>query len=194
MTYLIVYLAIGIAVLLFSLTQQHMQKGFASDLAKIVAGELHPERRLWRYRLMHGMIVPTLAGLLMIVIWPFAIYLFINTQRNRAKDMEEEIPIEPQFAVDKTHLVEQISLQEIETNELVFDPMDAVPNIPFGHLNASWQAFITDMEPNDSLWTFSAPWKSDWGQPEDRKGYAIVRNNAIAKHYVTICRGKEFGL
>ena len=108
--------------------------------------------------------------------------------------MEEEIPIEPQFAVDKTHLVEQISLQEIETNELVFDPMDAVPNIPFGHLNASWQAFITDMEPNDSLWTFSAPWKSDWGQPEDRKGYAIIRNNAIAKHYVTICRVKEFGL
>jgi len=185
MTYLVTYLAIGVVVLLLALLQDHMQKSFASDFKKAIMESLHPERKHWRYRLLHGMIVPTLSGLLVIVIWPFAIYVFINTLRNRIKDEADEFLVKPEFAVEKTHLVKQTSLQEIEANELIFDPLGAVPSVPFGHLNASWQQFIANMESGDTLWTFSALWKAEWGRPETRQGYAIVRDATIPHHYVT---------
>lgn len=185
MNYLIGYLAVGIVVLLFAILQQRRQKNFASDFSKAVLENLHPERKHWRYRLLHEFIIPALTGLLMIVAWPIAIYIHFKLQRERQLADEEEFPEPPKFAVEKSHLLQLTSPLEIMAKEMVFDPKGAVPEFPFGHLNTAWLQFNDKLEFRDEVWTFSAPWRSESGQPEIRIGYAIVRNGTIPHHYVT---------
>jgi hypothetical protein len=45
---------------------------------------------------------------------------------------------EPQFAVQPGDLLELLSVEEIEQREQVFDPLGAVAELPFGHLNDAW--------------------------------------------------------
>ncbi len=186
MYYIFGYLTVGVLVLIFAVLQKRRQNGFVEGFTNAIMEDLHPERKRWRYRLLHEIIIPSLAGLLMIISWPYAIYVHVKYQQNEAiVEDEEEIPEPPVFAVEMKDLLEKTSRQEIEAKEIIFDPLGAVPNLPFGHLNASWQQFIANMESGDTLWTFSALWKAEWGRPETRQGYAIVRDATIPHHYVT---------
>jgi len=185
MYYLYGYLLIGVVVLLFAILQQRRQKNFVSDFSKTILENLHPERKLWRYRLLHEITLPSLAGLLIIVSWPIAIHIHFKLQRKKELADDEEFPDPPKFSVLKENLVEKTTRSEIEAKEIVYDPMGAAPNVPFGHLNTSWQHYIVNLEPSDAIWTFSAPWEPQWGSTELRMGYAIVRDSTIPHHYVT---------
>jgi len=186
MYYIFGYLTVGILVLIFAVIQQRRKHGFAEGFTKAIMEDIHPERKHWRYRLLHEIVIPSLAGLLMIISWPYAIYIHVKSQQKEAiVEDEEEIPGPPAFAVEMKDLLEQSTRQEIEAKEIIFDPLGAVPNVPFGHLNASWQKFIANLESGDTLWTFSAPWNITWYEPETRFGYAIVRDTTIKHHYVT---------
>lgn len=95
---------------------------------------------------------------------------------------------EEEFAVEQEHLIAQQDLNEIEARERVTDPLGAVPELPFGHLNAAWLAFNAKLEPGDSFWTFSAQWKPSWGREEMREGYVIVRLDGIGPYFLTMRR------
>jgi len=92
-----------------------------------------------------------------------------------------------EFAVEKAHLQERLSVQDIENREFVFDPLGAVPNLPFGHLNVAWKKFIEDCTENDELWSFSAQWKN-YGENELREGYVLIKNDSLWPYFITASR------
>lgn len=130
-----------------------------------------------------------LAGLIFV---PFFPVLFFFEMKSRFFDKGKRSPSEePEFAVTRDDLQTQLSLQEIEQLEMVFDPVGAAPNVPFGHLNAAWKKFCEGIEPHDSLWSFTAQWTSAWGSKDIRQGYVIVRGEEIGAHFITVWKDIE---
>lgn len=136
-------------------------------------------RRTW---LLENAVIPVLAALLAIIAWPVAIWW-------KARDMlsgkPKPAPAARMFAVSRDDLLQQTNVREIEERERIVDPMGAVPDVPFGHLNAAWLRFLAEVEPRDQIWTFSAEWKSEWGQRETRAGYVILRSGNIGPHFLS---------
>jgi hypothetical protein len=52
-----------------------------------------------------------------------------------------------------------------------------VPDVPFGHLNAVWQAFVAERPPKAELWSFACDWTSDWDVTFARQGYVWVQGD-----------------
>lgn len=66
----------------------------------------------------------------------------------------------------------------------VFDPLQAVPDLPFGHLNEVWQAYVNGLEPESELWSFRGRWKTqyrDW----QMQGYVALQGEQIGKYFLT---------
>jgi len=92
---------------------------------------------------------------------------------------DDDDDLEPQFAVERADLLEPLSLPDIEQRERISDPLHAVPDLPFGHLNAAWKAFLGKAGSGADLWSFTAIRKADWGPVETLSGYAAVRGESI---------------
>lgn len=141
-------------------------------------------RRRGVSRILKDVLGDALIGLFLV---PFFPVLFFFEMKFRFFDKGNRSPSEePEFAVTRNDLQTQLSLQEIEQLEMVFDPLGAAPNVPFGHLNAAWKKFCEDMESHDSLWSFTAQWASAWGSKDIRQGYVIVRGEEIGAHFITV--------
>lgn len=200
MYYLNGYMSIGIVVLLFAIRQKHNLRNLILHFSKVAEEIMNPVRTSWHDRLLHNIVIPAITALVFVCIWPIAIRIFFESPREWVLDEDKELPDpfgkydlhdedwfpEPlYFAIGRGNLVQQTSLQDIEASERIFDPLGAAPNVPFGHLNASWQQFIANLKPGDVIWLFSAPWQQSWGQREIRHGYAIVRDTTIPHLYIT---------
>jgi hypothetical protein len=95
-----------------------------------------------------------------------------------------------EFAVEREHLLERLSIQQIERREIVTDPLGAVPQLPFGHLNATWLRFLKSLTDNAEIWSFSALWRKRWGGEELRCGYVAVSQGLPGNYLLTM--RKEF--
>lgn len=184
MIYLYGYLAIGVAVLVVIFAAHLISRKRESEFARGMKDALYPERKTWRYRLLNTFVVPPLAALLVLAVWPVVFYMKGKEVWGK-KDARTPQEAEKNFAVTECHLLEKLSVPEIEARERIVDPMGAVPDAPFGHLNAAWLKFKTAMEPHDSLSSFSARWSTSWGHEEILAGYVIVRGNRIGAHFLT---------
>ncbi len=89
------------------------------------------------------------------------------------------------------HLLERLTVDEIEAIEVVQDPLNAVPKVPFGHLHAVWSQVKEAMQPNDELWSFTATWPGEFGSPEPRKGYVLWRRGKPVEHVLTMYKELE---
>ncbi|TIC80292.1 hypothetical protein [Crenobacter intestini] len=98
------------------------------------------------------------------------------------------LPVEPVFAVLPEHLQQQLSIAEIEAREKVFDPLGAVPDLPFGHHNALWRSFLAKREEHDELWSFEANWQPGYGDGVLFSGYALVREGAVGEYLVVVAK------
>lgn len=176
MSYLIWYLAIGAVLLLVILISHVLSTKSESGFTRGMKSAIHPERETLHYELLENVVVPLLAAMLVLVFWPAAIYMKANEILLAKKNLTPEKKI---GSVLKDDLVRQMTVDEIELQERVIDPMGAVPDIPFGHLNTTWLRFKGNMEPQDSIWTFSARRTSDWERREILEGYVIVRADVI---------------
>jgi hypothetical protein len=47
------------------------------------------------------------------------------------------------------------------------------------------------MEPGDELWSFSARWDDDWGEPHLREGYALWRRGKLAGFVLSLYQPLE---
>jgi hypothetical protein len=95
-------------------------------------------------------------------------------------------PEEREFAVEREHLLERLTVQEIERREVVADPLKAAPDSPFGHLNTAWQEFLKGLAEGTELWSFSARWQTTWGRKELRSGYVVVEDGVPGAHFLTV--------
>ena len=184
MIYLYWYLGIGVVVLAFVYGAHHLTNEKESDSLRELLEAVNPDRKKLSYRILNNIVAPVLAAMLVIAVWPAAVYMKIKAMIQK-KDSYVS-PEEREFAVEREHLQERLTLQEIERREVVADPLKAAPELPFGHLNTAWQEFLKDCTEGTELWSFSARWQTTWGNKELRCGYVVVRDGAPGAHFLTV--------
>ncbi|TSA14898.1 MAG: hypothetical protein D4R79_02370 [Comamonadaceae bacterium] len=113
-----------------------------------------------------------------VAIWPIFVWVMVYE-----KLFTVPLPPPPQFKVTREHLRDVLSIESIETDTRVTDPLGAVPDLPFGHLNPAWERLKTGMQPGDQISTFIAPWE-EFGITWERGGYAVVRSGEVASFWV----------
>lgn len=184
MIYLYWYLAIGVVVLAVVYGAHRLTKQKESESISDLLDAVNPNRKKLSYRILTNFVAPTLAVILVVAVWPVAVYMKVMEMIQKKEN--SEFPEEREFAVDREHLLERLTVQEIEMRELVTDPLKAAPELPFGHLNAAWQGFLKSKADGAELWSFSAQWQTTWGRKELRCGYAVVQDGAPSTHILTV--------
>jgi hypothetical protein len=187
-----VYLALGVLTLAVAggahrWHHRHDRRD-PNSLASLME-ELHPERKKLWYRVRARLLAPVLTVIAMVLFWPVAWWMRcaeLLNERRVARQREEEI-----FKVKPQHLLERLTVDEIEAREIVQDPLNAVPKLAFGHLNGVWSQLKSAMQSGDELWSFTATWPGSFGSPELRKGYVLWRGRKPVSHVLTVCKELE---
>ncbi len=114
---------------------------------------------------------------IMVSLWPlvwtaaaFMLYEKI-VEKNRRKNAV--------FCVKRKHLKELTEIHTVEKNNLIHDPLNSVPNLPFGHLNSVWSQFLARQPQGAQLWSFECSWLGPLGNPELRTGYVWLLDKTI---------------
>lgn len=196
MIYLIWYLAVGIVVLLVVYISHRLSLNHGSDreqelikLTHELMASLDHTRKTWRDDLLDKVVFPLLAGFLILAAWPVVLLMLVKNKLFSCN--EEKLLPERGFSVARDDLIRQMTIEEIEQQEQVADPMRAVPDLPFGHLNAAWVEFKANLEQQDSIWSFAAQWNPDWGRKEIREGYVILRGDNVGQYFLKSLRELE---
>ena len=193
--WLVGYLLLGVAVVvILRIAGKSRKNGWAEELH----GTLVQEQRAIRSkaeRLIQDFLVPTLMYPLCVLGWPLLLtYKFWTMCRlkypakprpEREKWIREIVEEKMQFQLQTNELVQRLSIKEIEATNFIEDPVEAVPRVPFGHLNFAWEGFKKKMLDNDELWSFSTKRLSDDPAVKAVIGYAIVREGVPVERFVT---------
>lgn len=153
-----IYMGLGLLVAaVVVISHLRMKRDQPSSLMDAIKS-LNPSRQRFWYRVLEDFVVPMLTFILVWLVWPVAIVLTIiemlkdkkaginRDQRNKNKA----------FFLSKDALLKEMTVAEIERTNMVIDPMDATPNLPFGHLNALWVGFRDGLEPDETLHLFES--------------------------------------
>ncbi len=73
----------------------------------------------------------------------------------------------------------------LRNTHFVKDPLNAVPDLPFGHLNAAWTDFVSKRPADAVLWSFAYDWTSECGTLFSRRGYVWVLGDALSPWMLT---------
>jgi hypothetical protein len=133
--------------------------------------------------MLSGLLAPALTAVGVMLLWPFGLAMKLQDmakQRDHAKCKEADT-----FKLKPSDLLERMSLAEIAQRELVYDPLGAAPQVPFGHAHAAWRKFIDALQPGDEIWRFSAQRTLSSGSQVHWRGYAIKRQGQIGAYFVT---------
>ncbi len=205
MIYLTWYAVVGGIVLAVMLIANRMDTKRDSLWVRQVRDELNPERKTLRYRILGNVVAPALASLLVLGVWPVALAMVLKdrlTARAASTSKQETASAgdrgdlfgrERVFAVTHGDLRERLTIEDIEGRERVIDPLGAVPELPFGHLNATWKGFVEAAPADSELWSFCAHWQGDWGVDKRIEGYVAVTDQHIGPHLVVIQCAVEGG-
>lgn len=183
MIYLYWYLGFGVLVLVIVYGAHLMTKTKDSESLQDILDAINPDRRKLSYRILNDMVAPFLASILVVGFWPVALYV-------KVKDtFKKEVVIKDrEFSVEPEHLLEKFSVEEVEARESVIDPLNAVPSLPFGHLNSVWKKILNESGNSSEWWSFAAEWKTSWGHREFRAGYALVKDSKPGEFILTVLK------
>lgn len=175
MIYFYLYLAIGTVVLVVMYVTHKFSSNSESEGLKDILDAMNPERKKLSYRVINNCLVPVFASVIAILFWPAVLYMKIKDMRDRGPSgrFEEKV-----FGVRKADLLAKLTIQQIESAEVIEDPLGAVPALPFGHLNKCWTNLLAQMMDGDELWSFKSEWDGNWGRTEIRSGYVLVRKGS----------------
>lgn len=150
----------------------------------------------WKQRVANVFLYPLAIVFIFIPLWPLLVSIELHFPWHKLKfwtsKADRSVPWtltgeEPEFKVAKSDLLEKLSREAIEALELVDDPLHAVPNLPFGHLNRVWQSFVDGLEPDCELWSFRGRWKTEYRDYE-MQGYAAQSGETIGPYFLTAQR------
>ncbi len=175
MIYLYLYLAIGAVTLVVMYVTHRLSAKSESEGLTDILDAMNPERNKLSYRVINKGLVPVLASVIAILFWPAILYMKIKDicDRGPGGRFEEKV-----FQVSKADLLAKRTIQQIESDEVIEDPLDAVPALPFGHLNKCWKNLLAQMMDGDEIWSFRSKWDGNWGRTELRSGYVLVREGS----------------
>lgn len=174
MTYLYLYLGIGLLVGIGFSINGARAYAKAPPITEVVAQALDPDWQPPKRRWLPLILISSL-------IWPVLLLLPLLE-----RPFEPETP-SPEFAVNGDHLLELLTVDEIEARERVADPLGAVPDLPFGHLNTAWQDFLAQCEEGAEFRRFAADWDAGWCK-ERREGYVEMVDGQPGRFFMTLCR------
>lgn len=100
------------------------------------------------------------------------------------KPLPNTLSDRPPFAVTASDLKERFTVEEIEARELVKDPPQTVPDVPFGYFHHMWVAFMGSHQPGDELWWFESVFEEKYSTRYLHTGYVRVRNGVIGEHFL----------
>ena len=189
MIYLYWYLGIGSVVLILMVAFQNLTKKKNDSSLNDILADFRPERKKLWFRLLNDVFGFALVGVLLVPLWP--VLVFFKVKELIFGESDRASIHEPEFAVTRGDLQTQLSIREIEMREIVFDPLGAAPNVPFGHMNKAWKKFCENIEPPDNLWSFTAHRTSAWGSKDIRQGYVLVRREEIGRHFISVWKDIE---
>lgn len=187
-----VYLAAGIVTLVISaglaLRERWRRRGDPDSLISLLEPPDPRRRTLW-YRVRSSVLTPVLVALFLVLLWPAVPWMKFQDVRHARRAAREEA--ERVFQVHPSHLLERCSVDEAEARETVRDPLNAVPAVPFGHLNPMWSRLKAQMQAGDQLWAFEAQWQDELSRPDRRAGYVIWRGGQPVAHILTVLERLE---
>jgi len=174
-----IYLCIGVAVTGLFFVDHLRKRRTESEWMKEVRDTLYPERKKFWYRFTNNILAPVLAGLAMTVLWPVALCLQVTEylKQKRSTDLSK-----PGLQVGLDHLLEKVTVDEVIARETVADPLGGAPAVPFGHLNACWEEFVSGLSLEDELWTFRSESLGRILDQEPAAGYALVRGEVVLRY------------
>jgi hypothetical protein len=187
--YAALYLGAGVITLLVVLAANwHRLRPDPQSLASLIEAANPETKTLW-YRIRAKVLGPVLGSTLMVLLWPVAPLMKLRqwwddwrAEQRRKDDV---------FKVRRQHLLERLTVAQIEAREMVEDPLQAVPALPFGHLNEVWRGLTDGLAPGDACWSFSAQWQDDRGRPELRTGYVVWRRRKPVGYILTMVKSLE---
>jgi hypothetical protein len=183
----IAYTIIGVATLVImyavaNLLSSRTEKEHSnSEILKATRARIEAKRGIPKIDfdfILEKILVPIIGTVFVVTIWPVLLWLKIKEVL-----WPYVPPVEKQFSIERKDLLTMLTMESIEAQEMVFDPLGAVPNLPFGHLYKVWSDFKSNFATGCEIWTFSAPWE-EWGRVTIRSGYVIVVDEAIGPHWV----------
>lgn len=183
MIYLYWYLGIGVVVVA---TLAVVRRVTRREQRAVIRGLLelaNPKRKRLSYRILNDFIPSAIGFPFAVALWPGALIGELQEMRKR-----QRMPPPPEwrpFAAQRTDLLEPLTVEAIERREAVIDPLGAVPELPFGHLNSAWKRFLARCPKDAELWSFSARWETSWGRVELCTGYVTVREGAPCVYFLT---------
>ena len=148
MNYLIGYLVAGIIYLIVMVSFRSVPISKESEDLKKIVDEIHNKNQSYLSKLLDKIIAPIIGVFLVVCFWPVVIFF-------QLKDLylsHVNYDLDDEYKVRKSDLINHLSIDEIESRERVHDPLGAVPELPFGHLNQAWKTFREKGTEQDELW------------------------------------------
>jgi len=172
--YAAIYLGVGFVVCLVVVAAHLIGRRKKPKFVRDMMNAVNPRREALLYRMLEDVVVPTLAFFLVGLVWPVVFVLKIrDSLKKKALAAQAEPEAEPPgFALNDSELLRQVTIDEVERTNLIQDPLEAVPNIPFGHCNARWVLFRDSLQANETLWEFEST-RSELAGVQAMWGYAV---------------------
>lgn len=89
------------------------------------------------------------------------------------------------FRIRPEYLGIATSVAAVESNAAVYDPLWAVPHVPFGHLHGAWTQFISQRPEGAELYPFECVWVNSIREKRERKGFVWVTAGAYGPFWLT---------
>lgn len=207
--YAAIYFGLGLVVSLIVVAAHLANKRKESKFSRDIMKALNTKREAFLYRVLEDVIVPTLAFFLVWLVWPVVFILKFkdifkkksqevvaeseldltpnrnsNSNSNSNSNPDSDDPEELAFALNDFELTRQVTIEEVERTNLIQDPMEAVPNIPFGHCNARWETFKASLQDNETIWEFESN-RSELAGVQAMWGYAVKRDGRVDRFMTT---------
>ena len=170
------YVAAGVGLISFTYIRKRLAD--AAKKTEELSGQWLGSPALTRRERLSRSLEPFGLFAVGVAIWPILVCVM-----GYEKLFTVTLPAPPEFKVTPEHLRDALPIEFIETGARVIDPLGAVPDLPFGHLNPAWERLKTGMQSGDQISTFIAPWE-EFGITWERSGYAVVRSGEVASFWV----------
>lgn len=184
MNWVLAYVVAGACVLAATLVMHltHSSSRLRPVLEAIAQDE-RPKQSIWR-RVLEDGVVPLLAGLAILVAWPLVLAILLREFPARWRGWRNR---ERPFRIRRRDLRYPFTQAEVEARECVYDPLGAVPALPFGHLNAAWRRYADALEPRARLRAFVVVMNPRSWNPVRHEGYVVVdRLGRVGAHFVAV--------
>jgi hypothetical protein len=109
-----------------------------------------------------------------------------RTHENRPSESSRRLAADEgptEFSLRKENLGAELTVAEIEGAERIVDPLGAVPDLAFGHLNRAWLRFAAQLPPGGKLAPFSADWRPEPGLAAHLEGYVILDAGRLGPYW-----------